>query len=78
MNLLCGAIKNLWNNFYNTCFRNVDMSVRYTVGLVLVVAAIVFFILSTKGKSKSQMVNNWFWFWISMISLICGVLYMSI
>lgn len=78
MNLLCNAIKSLWTNFYNTCFRNVDLKLRYTVGLILIVAALIFFVLSTKGKKKGEMVNNWFWFWISMISLISGVLYISL
>ena len=78
MNRLCGALENLWYNFYNTCFRNVDMSVRYTIGTILIVLSIITFIFSTKGKSKSELINNWFLFWISMILLIIGVLYMSI
>ena len=78
MNIMLNAIKSLWTNFYNTCFRNVDMSIRYTVGLILIVGSIICFILSTKGKNKGELINNWFWFWISMIALICGVLYMSI
>lgn len=78
MNLMLGVFANFWYSFYNTCFRNVDTQTRYTVGGVLVVLSIVAFIYCTKGKSKSELINNWFLFWISMILLICGVLYASI
>ena len=78
MRFLCGAIDALWTNFYNTCFRNVSKNIKVTVGITLLVAAIIFFILSTKGKKKAELINNWFWFWISMITFICSVLYLSL
>ncbi|MDY5676807.1 MAG: hypothetical protein SPK63_03345 [Eubacteriales bacterium] len=78
MNLLLGALQNLWNNFYNTCVRNVDNKVRYSVGIALIVAALLTFVACSKGKNKGMLINNWFLFWISMIFLIAGVLYMSI
>ena len=77
MNQLYGSIKNLWNSFYNTCFANVDMSVRVTIGIFLVVFSLIAFIQSMKGGKKSDLVGNWFWFWISMISFILSVLYLS-
>ena len=78
MRFLCGAIEALWNNFYNTCFRNVSKDIKITVGIILLVASIIFFVLATKGKKKADFINNWFWFWISMITFICSVLYLSI
>lgn len=78
MSILLNAFVNFWYNFYNTCFRNVDSKVRYGVGGGLIVLALLTFIACTKGKSKNELINNWFLFWISMIFLIAGVLYMSI
>ena len=78
MNLLCGFFQNVWNTFYNTCFRNVDTKIRYTIGIFIIVLSIIFFILSTKGPKKGELINNWFWFWLSMIALIIGVLYLYI
>ena len=78
MSLLLSAFANFWYNFYNTCFRNVDSKVRYTVGGALIVLSIITFIYCTKGKSKNELINNWFLFWISIIFLIAGILYMSI
>ncbi len=78
MNLICSAFKNFWYSFYNTCFRNIDMRIRYSVGGGLIVLFLLTFVACTKGKSKSELINNWFLFWLSMIFLIVGILYMSI
>lgn len=77
MNLLCGAIKNLWNEFYNNCVRNLDDRTKFIIGASCVLGAIVIFIFCTKGKDKAGMINNWFLFWVSIIVMVVGVFYLT-
>ncbi len=78
MNKICGAIQNLWNEFYNTCVRNLSDRTRLIIGVSCVVAAMVIFIFCTKGKDKAGLINNWFLFWISVIVMIVGVFYLTV
>ena len=78
MSLMCGFIQSIWTKFYNTCVRNVPDKTRYTVGACIVFASILIFILSTKGSKKGDMVGSWFLFFIAMIALIAGVVYLSL
>lgn len=78
MNLLCGALQSLWNNFYNTCVRNIDTRVKYSIGIALIVVSLLLFVFSTRGSKKGDMIGHWFLFWISMIVFIIGVIYLSI
>ena len=78
MNLLLGALQNLWNNFYNTCIRNIDVKLRYSIGVAIILASMILFVICSKGKNKGMLINNWFLFWSSMILLISGIVYMSI
>lgn len=75
---LCQFLKNIWYNFYDDCVRNVDTKTRYEIGITMLVVAIILFVLSTDGKSKTNMINHWFLFWISAIVLILSIVYMSI
>lgn len=76
MNTMCSGIETLWNSIYNTLFVSLNISTRVTIGLILLILSIIFFIQSSKGK-KSELVGNWFWFWISMITFILSILYLS-
>lgn len=77
MSLMLSAIKTLWDNFYYTCIGNIDFKQRSIIGYVLLILFLFSFLKAAKGKKKGQLINNWFWFWISMISLIVAVLYLS-
>ena len=76
MNLICGALKNLWLEFYNKYVRNLDDKTKVTVGGALILASIFIFVLSTKGHDKTQMVNSWFLFWVSMLLFLAGLYYL--
>ena len=78
MNLICGFIESIWTKFYNTCVRNIPSQTRYMIGGALILAAILIFVFSTKGGQKGEMVANWFLFWISVIVLVAGVVYVSL
>jgi hypothetical protein len=78
MNLLCGAVKNLWYNFYNNCIKNLDDKTKITVGMVCLLVSIGLFILCTKGHNKADMVNNWFLFWLSLIVFVVSMLYLCV
>jgi len=77
MNLLLDGIGAFWDSFYYTCFQNIDFRLKSTIGCALLLVFLICFIQSTKGKKKAELINNWFWFWISMIAFIVGVLYLS-
>jgi len=77
MNLLCGALKNLWYEFYNNYVRNLDDKTKISIGVICIILSIFIFVLSTKGHNKSEMINSWFLFWISLILFIVGVFYLS-
>lgn len=76
MSQICGMLKNLWYNFYNKYVRGLDFKTKMIIGGVFVLLSIVIFILSTKGNNKTQMVNSWFLFWLSIILFIIGLLYL--
>ena len=76
MNLICGALKNLWLEFYNEYIRNVDDKTKAMIGGACILASMFMFILCTKGGSKTEMVNSWFLFWISMLLFIAGIAYL--
>lgn len=76
MNLICGALKNLWNEFYTNCVVNLDDRTKATVGFAFVIASIFVFILSTKGAGKGEMIGSWFLFWISMALFIAALFYL--
>jgi len=71
------GIKAFWHSFYYGTFGNIDLKVKNVLGLTLLFLFLVAFIFSTRGKSKSNLINNWFLFWISMILLILGCLVLS-
>ena len=76
MNTICSAMLSWWTGIYDACIASLDDKLRVTIGIILFVLSIWFFILCAKGK-KSELVNNWFWFWICMITFIISVLYLS-
>ena len=75
MHLILGMIASAWNNIYNKIFGSLDEGKRNTVGLWILVFAILMFVSSMKGSKKSQVINSWFLFWISVIALIISILY---
>jgi hypothetical protein len=75
MNLLCGALKNVWFEFYNNYVKGLDDKTKVMVGGICLMLSIFVFILSTKGGSKSNMVNNWFLFWVSLLLFGVAMLY---
>ena len=77
MNLICGALKNWWYEFYNTYVRNLDDKTKITIGVACIVLSMIVFVLCTKGHNKSEMVNSWFLFWVSIILFLIGVFYLS-
>ena len=78
MNLLLGFIQSIWTKFYNTCVRNVPEQTRRIIGGAIILGAVIIFIFCTKGGKKGEMIGSWFLFWVSMICLICGVVYLSL
>lgn len=76
MNLICGALKNLWLEFYTKYVKNLDDKTKVRVGGILIVLSLFVFVLSTKGHSKSDIVNNWFLFWVSICLFFGGVYYL--
>lgn len=77
MNLICGAIQSLWNDFYNTCVRNLDHKTKMIIGLVAIVVGLLVFVVSVKNNKNPQFVNNWFLFWISIIIVLIGIFYLT-
>lgn len=76
MNLICGALKNLWLEFYTKYVKNLDDETKVIVGSALIVLSMFIFVLCTKGHSKSEMVNSWFLFWVSMFLFLAGMYYL--
>ena len=70
-------IKALWNNFYNSTLANIDFRLKGIIGFTFIMISLISFIFCTRGKSKGNIVNNWPLFWISMITLIIGAIYLS-
>lgn len=77
MNLLCGALKNVLFDLYNKCVIGLDDKTKVIVGGICIMLSIGVFILCTKGKNKSDMVNNWFLFWLAIVFFAVGVFYLS-
>ncbi len=75
MYLILGIISNLWNNIYNTCVAGVPQETRQQIGIWTMVAAILLFAWSMKGSKKTQVINSWFLFWLSVIALIISIVY---
>lgn len=78
MNLLCGALKDLWNNFYTNYIKNLDDKTKVTVGIACLIVSLFLFIMCTKGHDKANMVNSWFLFWLSIIVFIVSILFLSV
>lgn len=78
MNLLCGALKNLWYEFYNNYVRNLDDKTKVTVGLVCLCISMIVFVMCTKGHNKAEMVNSWFLFWLSIILFLVSMFYLCV
>lgn len=76
MHLFCGALKNLWLEFYNNYVIGLDDRTKVIVGFAFVVLSMFVFVMCTKGHSKSEMVNSWFLFWLSMGLLLAGLYYL--
>lgn len=76
MHLILGIVASAWNTVYNAVFGSLDKTTRNTVGLWVLVFAILMFVSSMKGSKKSQVINSWFLFWISVIALIISILYL--
>lgn len=76
MNLLCGALKNVWFEFYNNYVRGLDDKTKVMVGGLCLILSIFLFVMCTKGSSKSDMVNNWFLFWLSICLFAVAVFYL--
>ena len=76
MNLLCGALKNVWMEFYNNCIKGLDDRTKVIVGGICLILSIFTFIRCTKGGNKSDMVNNWFLFWLSLCFFAVAVFYL--
>jgi hypothetical protein len=77
MNLLLGALKNMWHTFYNNYIYTMTDKTKMTVGIVCILISCLVFVMCTKGHDKSKMVNSWFLFWISLLSFVVGVLFLS-
>ena len=77
MNLICGAIQSLWNEFYNTCVRNLDSKTKMVIGLVALVVGLIVFVASVKNNKNPEFVNNWFLFWIAIILVLIGIFYLT-
>ena len=78
MNLLCGALKNLWYEFYNNYVKNLDDKTKVTIGLVCLVISMIVFVMCTKGHNKAEMVNSWFLFWLSIILFLVSMYYLCV
>lgn len=75
MNLLCGALKNVWLDFYNNFVKGLDDRTKVIVGGVCLMLSIFLFIMCTKGN-KSTLVNNWFLFWLSIIIFAISIYFL--
>lgn len=78
MNLLCGALKNLWNEFYIKYVKGLDDKTKVMVGTVCLILSLFIFVVSTKGPDKAKMIQSWFLFWVSLVLMIAAVFYLSI
>ena len=78
MNLLCGFFQNIWTKFYNACVRNISPSLKSTIGVGMIIGALIIFVFATKGSKKGEMIGNWTLFWISSIIFILGVVYLNL
>ena len=78
MNLLCGALKNLWYEFYNNYVKGLDDKTKVTVGILALILSIFLFVLCTKGPNKADMVNNWFLFWLSIAMFFVAIFYLVV
>lgn len=78
MNLLCGLVQNLWNTVYNKCVRNLDDATKVRIGVILLIASMILFIMCSKGPNKAHLVNNWFLFWLALITFVMAVMYLSV
>ena len=71
------TLKSFWNNIYYSFFENLDLRKKALLGFFCILGSIIVFIFCTRGKSKGNIVNNWFLFWISLILFIIGFLLVS-
>ena len=74
MHLLLGKFANWWTNLYNATIGTMDYESRHRVGGGAVLLAVLLFAWSMNGSKKSQVINSWFMFWVSIIILIIAIL----
>ncbi|MBE5738121.1 MAG: hypothetical protein E7354_00075 [Clostridiales bacterium] len=77
MALLLGFLGNLWDNIMNSCLAGLTQEARNNIGLGTMVAAILLFVWSMQGSKKTQVINSWFLFWLSVIVLIVSITYLA-
>lgn len=76
MYLLLGFLSDLWDNIFNKFVAGLPDQTRRNIGLGAMVAAILLFVWSMQGSKKSQVINSWFLFWLSVIVLIVSIVYL--
>lgn len=76
MYLLLGFLSDLWDNIFNKFVAGIPDQTRNNIGLGAMVAAILLFVWSMQGSKKSQVINSWFLFWLSVIVLIVSIVYL--
>lgn len=76
MYLLLGFLSDLWDNVFNKFVAGLPDQTRRNIGLGAMVAAILLFVWSMQGSKKSQVINSWFLFWLSVIVLIVSIVYL--
>lgn len=65
----------MWNNFYNTCVRNVPVALRGGIIFLILMSALICFIFAIKDSKKDKMVKNWFLFFLAIILTAVGIFY---
>ena len=78
MNFLCGALKNLWNEFYINYVKNLDDKTKVTIGTVCLILSLFIFVVSTKGPDKAKMIQSWFLFWVSLVLMLVAIFYLNV
>ncbi len=76
MALLLGVLADFWNNFFYNTVSGVPKETRNSIGMWTMVAAILLFCWSMRGSKKTEVISNWFLFWLSMIVLAVSILYL--
>lgn len=66
-----------FNNIFNTLIRNLNWEVRILISFIMFCVAIVSLILSIRKKNDAAPLSIG-WFILSMLSILIGVLYISV